>query len=629
MENEAFLIILKDDKILTCKDTLNRIVLPSLKLNSNSDEETQVLNFLNKKFNTLPSKILRYTSPQNFSSNGAQYPHYLLDYSNSKLDDLNGFDNLSLVKSLPFRSLDALEGIVKECIKEDYTSSAIEELKEELFNNSFDKKYFKEYEMDLLQKKVDNNVSLNKKVLSIIGALILGFFYKDFAFSYSGVSYSLFTLMIILYYSLTINTINSKNIIGVFITISSILLSITFGIYTNPVLRGINHILLPLLTALSLITLTYKNIWDNPSMVLKVFRIKVFRESFSNSLKLPKLIFSLGKNSFKNKPSSNINNIKNGLIISIPVVFILTLLLTSADSVFAFYLKNITDIFSNRDMSNIYKIIALVLSSLYIFGLTWSLRYKNLSYNNRKKKKTFHPVTLITICLIVTLLYITFTIVQLTYLYGGNHESIPGGLSYAEYAREGFFHLAFIALINVLGIFIIKVRTMFTMENHSKILNSLLSIITLLTFNMLFSALYKMNLYINVFAYTRLRVLVSIFLIFLAISLVMLLVYIWKSFNIIKFVFTLGLVFYLGINFFNMDKFIASKNIEIYSKSGNGDLWYLSELSYDAMDPIKKAYDEKIIDYDIYTTWKSNNKIDTSSKWHETNYYESKSRTLD
>ena len=99
MENEAFLIILKDDKILTCKDTLNRIVLPSLKLNSNSDEETQVLNFLNKKFNTLPSKILRYTSPQNFSSNGAQYPHYLLDYSNSKLDDLNGFDNLSLVKS--------------------------------------------------------------------------------------------------------------------------------------------------------------------------------------------------------------------------------------------------------------------------------------------------------------------------------------------------------------------------------------------------------------------------------------------------------------------------------------------------------------------------------------------------
>ncbi|MEW8957185.1 DUF4153 domain-containing protein, partial [Clostridium sp.] len=383
------------------------------------------------------------------------------------------------------------------------------------------------------------------------------------------------------------------------------------------------------------ITLAYENIWNNPAMTLNLFKKKVFRESFSHSLKLPKFMLNLGKNSFKDNSSSskdnsssNIDKIKKGLFISIPVIFILTLLLSSADSVFAFYLKNITKTFEHLDMFNISKFITLVLFSLYIFGFIWSLRYKNLASNNMNVKKTFHPVTIITISIVVTLLYLIFTKVQFTYLYGGNHEFIPGGLSYAEYARQGFFQLIFIALINALGIVVIKVKTMSITEKYNSILNSILSVITLLTFNMLFSAFYKMRLYIDAFAYTRLRVLVSIFLVFLAISLVMLLVYIWKNFNILKFVVTLGLLFYMGINFFNIDKFIAEKNIEIYSKGGNAGIEYLTQLSYDAMDPIKKAYDEKIIGYDVYITWKSNNKIDTSSKWYETNYFELKSRNL-
>ncbi|MEW8955163.1 hypothetical protein, partial [Clostridium sp.] len=252
MKNEVFLIILKDEKIVTCRDTLNRLILPSIKLYTNCDEKTEVLNFLTKKFNTLPSKILKYDSPRYFDSNGTKYPHYLLDYSNSKLEDLSSFDDLSSAKSLPFRSLDAIGWIIKECINIDYSSRAIEGLKKALYTNPLDRNHFKDYEIKVLQEKVDNNISSNKKLLSIIGAIILGFFYKDFAFGYSGISYPIFTLMILLYYVVTIGSINMKNILGLFLAISSVLLSITFGIYTNPVTRGINHILVPILTALAL-----------------------------------------------------------------------------------------------------------------------------------------------------------------------------------------------------------------------------------------------------------------------------------------------------------------------------------------------------------------------------------------
>jgi len=101
-------------------------------------------------------------------------------------------------------------------------------------------------------------------------------------------------------------------------------------------------------------------------------------------------------------------------------------------------------------------------------------------------------------------------------------------------------------------------------------------------------------LYNNEFGFTELRLLVTIFLIFESIGLMITFYYIIKpKFNILAFYSVICLVFYLTINVINLDYMIAKKNIDMYYEGKDLDVYYLYTLSSDAAPQMERLLNDK------------------------------------
>lgn len=81
--------------------------------------------------------------------------------------------------------------------------------------------------------------------------------------------------------------------------------------------------------------------------------------------------------------------------------------------------------------------------------------------------------------------------------------TLPENYTYASYARAGFFQLVFVCLINLVSV-LLCIR----LFRPHRILQLLLSVVSLCTFVMIASSAYRMLLYISVYQLTVLRVFV-------------------------------------------------------------------------------------------------------------------------
>ena len=101
---------------------------------------------------------------------------------------------------------------------------------------------------------------------------------------------------------------------------------------------------------------------------------------------------------------------------------------------------------------------------------------------------------------------------------------------------------------------------------------------------MLFSAYFRLSLYEEAYGYTHSRLLAHAFMIFLFVLFVIALLKIWRNrFSLIQYYVVVALIFYVVLNYVNMDAMIAKNNLNRYYVSGNIDIEYLSRLSYDAV----------------------------------------------
>ena len=110
----------------------------------------------------------------------------------------------------------------------------------------------------------------------------------------------------------------------------------------------------------------------------------------------------------------------------------------------------------------------------------------------------------------VALLYLFFSGIQVIYLFLGK-GSLPEGVTYSSYARQGFFQLLFVAVMNL-----VMVLMNLKFFKRSRFLNGVLTVICGCTYVMIASAAYRMALYVGEYHLTYLRVLVLWFLLLLA-----------------------------------------------------------------------------------------------------------------
>lgn len=299
-----------------------------------------------------------------------------------------------------------------------------------------------------------------------------------------------------------------------------------------------------------------------------------------------------------------------GIVISIPCLIVITLLLSAADLVFESKIDVLFNSFENFvSPETVFKIIVGLLCGFYLFGLFYIVfegkkEIKVEANPEAIEKIELKPqgdVVIINVILISILtIYTIFALIQFKYLFAAAFSaiSLPNGLTYAEYARRGFFELLFLSFINIGLILIVIYLTrdkIYNSNNTScKIAKALMIYLCAITVLLLISSFYRMMLYNNEFGFTELRLLVTIFLIFESIGLMITFYYIIKlKFNILAFYSVICLVFYLTINVINLDYMIAKKNIDMYYEGKDLDVYYLYTLSSDAAPQMERLLNDK------------------------------------
>lgn len=271
-----------------------------------------------------------------------------------------------------------------------------------------------------------------------------------------------------------------------------------------------------------------------------------------------------------------------GIIISIPLLFIICSLLLSADLVFRHFSNQIfQDFFSHFDVSNLVLMILLFLiGMLSSFCILAQIASHTLS-TDILDKRTHEPLIAITFCSLLSIVYFIFSVIQILYLFLGN-MTLPENYTYAEYAREGFFQLLFVCLINF-------VLVLFCLKHYKEngVLKGILTLICLCTYILIASSTLRMLLYIESYQLTFLRIFVLLCLFILAICLAGVILSIYKkNFPLFSFLLVVVSICYILFSLSRPDTYIASYNL---SHEKNLDINYMYNLSYDAL-PVMEKY---------------------------------------
>ena len=444
---------------------------------------------------------------------------------------------------------------------------------------------------------MEDSIDLNEKenmptkpmIQMIFGCLLLGILFNILFYNkVPGISYPIF---VILFYGFFIwhfrKKISFKGSFEWFLTIPIIALSLTYLVFSNGLFRFLNFMGIPLLIAVQTILLTKRNrySWYIVRFLKDILVITVER-TLSNIPKPIKIAGEFIKRKMNAKKYGVANKVFIGLVLSIPLVFIIIALLSSADQIFGYFMGNIFHVFEKIDIENLIPqlilvfIVSLALAS-YMISLSEDKKVENIE-QIKERDKAFDPVVLTTILVLINAVYLLFTFVQFSYLFGSIHLALPPNFTYADYARRGFFELNLVTLIN-LGIVLLSINLTksggIVIDRITRILNSILIICT---FVMLISAFFRMSMYEAVYGYTYLRILTHAFMVFIFVLLVVALFKIWRNkISLLKSYIVISIIAYMIVNYINIDQIIVRQNIQRYYKTGQIDVDYLASVSYD------------------------------------------------
>ncbi len=322
--------------------------------------------------------------------------------------------------------------------------------------------------------------------------------------------------------------------------------------------------------------------WQDMHYIKNIF--KLIKESIGKGFCYfaDRIIYK--QESRKNTAEENFKNenaikVIKGLLISIPLLLVIVPLMMSADVVFLNMMESIFNIQKYIDLffnDFIVIVFYIFISFILFYGLLKTLTHSGESSFQFVCKKE-DAVTAITVTGVVGIIYGLFSFIQIRGILFSNVK-LPENYTYAEYAREGFFQLFILALINMAIVLFCASR-----YENNRILKSILYALCAFTYVMIFASVYKMIMYIEVYNLTFLRIMVLWSLLVIAIIMAAVIRYIYKNdFSLFKFAAAVIASFYLFIAFGRPDYMVAKYNLDLGNQENPG-WYYLERLSCDAM----------------------------------------------
>ena len=283
-----------------------------------------------------------------------------------------------------------------------------------------------------------------------------------------------------------------------------------------------------------------------------------------------------------------------GLLIAVPLVVLFVALFSAADAVFARITEDLFD--WDLDLGSlparlvVIALVAWLSAGLFVFVSAGADRAGDGSSNVvRPGGFRLGSAEAVTVLVVLDLLFLGFVVLQGAYLFGGRDTLEASGLTYAEYARRGFFELLAVAIL--VGGLVLAAERFVRDRSRAYVLAAIGLVV--LTIVVLASALLRLRLYQGAYGWTELRFYVLAAIIWLALGALMAVVTLatdrsrWLLHGIVVLAFGFGLAF----NLIGPVRLVTEQNIqralepELVAPGGETglDIYYLVSLGDDAL----------------------------------------------
>ena len=288
-----------------------------------------------------------------------------------------------------------------------------------------------------------------------------------------------------------------------------------------------------------------------------------------------------------------VRRVAGSVIATVVVLLIFGALLSSADAAFSQVLSAIVpEVGGGTVFRGIF--LAAVGGLIAVAAVYTLTAPPDLSTVDRPTRRSLGPVEWAPPIAALTALFAGFVIVQFTVLFGGQrHVLKTAGLSYAQYARSGFWQLLFATLLTLAVLGGVSRWASRKRKIERTLLRVLLGLLSALSVVIVVSALSRMYTYQKVYSFTGERIFVMAFELLLGTVFLMILVagIRWRGRWIPGATVGLAVVMLLSLAVLNPEDYAAQRNIARYKQTGKIDAWYLRALSADATPALSKLPD--------------------------------------
>ena len=310
-----------------------------------------------------------------------------------------------------------------------------------------------------------------------------------------------------------------------------------------------------------------------------------------------------------------------GVLIAIPVLFLVVPLLSAADAAFEGLLSGFT-----KHIPKNSELITSLFWGLIVFVLAYaqavSLR-ANGPRPARKVREGNIPAAGVNGFLgVISAVYLLYLLSQTAYFFSAFRGILPKNFTAADYARRGFFEMAVLVVLNLgmAGISNILVRKGGKAPLSTRLFSLFLLIFSLVLIATSFS---KMVLYVRSFGLTQLRVMTSLFMLWLAAWVLAAIVTLFRPrFPHMKIAVLTALILACVASWADVNTVIARYNVTAYQTGkletididtiwflGDAAIPYVAQLTEDENELVAEDSRQMLINWaEVHSDWYTDEK---------------------
>ena len=277
---------------------------------------------------------------------------------------------------------------------------------------------------------------------------------------------------------------------------------------------------------------------------------------------------------------------------ALALLAVLVPVLASADALFAAATADLRAFVSLHFTDAVWKALLASVMTPFLFGLLYSLRRPTpLKRTGAAARGGVDGLGFAIVLAAVAALYLLFLGVQSAGLSGGAEYLAQKGLSYAEWARSGFFQMVGVTVVN-LTLLLAAVQWSRREGGAWRAVRLLSALLTAESLLLLLSAAWRMTLYVDVYGLSFKRCMTYWGMGMMAAFLLAAAWKVWRpDFRFCRVVFPLALAGWLVINCVPVDYLVAKDQVDRYLSGESGVLdaeYLLYDLSYDTLSQLER-----------------------------------------